>query len=245
MICWSYGGGIQSVAIGCLIRNGTLPVPDLAYIADTGRERKTTWQYLRDHMQSHLDVVGVTIQVIGHDMARRDLCDQSGLTLVPAYTAEGRKASFCSGEWKRDVAERWLRLQGVKECEQWLGFSIDEVRRAKKDHRNWCKLAFPLIDLFINRAMCRTIIAESGLPIPKKSRCYCCPHQSDEEWQEVRDDHEEWALACEVEKQINASDPEQSGLYLYAGRMPLETVERFSSGIGEPSRVCEGGNCFT
>lgn len=244
MICWSYGGGIQSVAIGCLIHQGTLPVPDLAYIADTGRERKTTWAYLHDHMQPFLDPLGLKIQIISHDLSTRDLFDPDGLTLMPAYTEEGRLASFCSGHWKRDVAERWLRLQGVKNGVQWLGFSIDEHRRAKQDHRPWLSLEFPLIDLFINRAMCRTIIAEAGLPIPKKSRCWCCPHQSDAEWQEVRDDPEEWGLALEVEKQINASDPEQSGLMLYQGRVPLE-MATFKTGETNEANLCNAGGCWT
>jgi hypothetical protein len=37
MITWSYGGGVQSVAIGVLIREGVLPKPDLAAIVDNGR----------------------------------------------------------------------------------------------------------------------------------------------------------------------------------------------------------------
>lgn len=53
-IVWSYGGGVQSAAIGVLIREGVLPVPDLAVIADTGRERRSTWEYLRRFMQPYL-----------------------------------------------------------------------------------------------------------------------------------------------------------------------------------------------
>ncbi len=246
MICWSFGGGIQSVAIGVLIRTGRLPVPDLAVIADTGRERRTTWEYLRDQMQPYLDSIGLTIQIAGHDLARVDLCDRSGLTLVPAFTEEGRLSAFCSGEWKRDVIERWLRLQGITECTSWIGFSIDEVWRvSKKDHRKWCRLEFPLIDLFINRAMCRQIIEDAGLPLPSKSRCYGCPHQNNEEWQEVRDDPVDWPKAVEMERQINASDPEQSNLFLYKGRVPLELATFSTSPDTTGSRPCEAGNCFT
>src|SRR5580693_9356902 len=97
--------------------------------------------------------------------------------------------------------------------------------------------------MWINRAMCQTIIQEAGLPIPSKSRCSCCPHQNDYEWKEVADHPEDWARAVEVERQINASDPEQSGLYLHKGRVPLRMAE--FGGADTESRPCEAGNCFT
>lgn len=243
MLTWSYGGGVQSVAIGCLIRAGRLPVPDLAAICDTGREVQSTWDYLRQHMQPHLDTIGLTVQVVPHSFARVDLYDKTGLTLMPAYTDEGRLASFCSGEWKRDAMERWLRVQGVKECTQWIGYSIDEARRVgKTDHRPWCHNEFPLIDLFINRARCLEIITEAGLPIPRKSRCWQCPHQNDQEWLEIKTDPKQWAAALALEKEINAHDPEKAGLYLYGGRVPLEMADFKSAPGGSP---CDGGHCFT
>ena len=51
---WSYGGGTQSAAIAALIVSGKLPVPDVAVIADTGREVSSTWDYLRDVVQPAL-----------------------------------------------------------------------------------------------------------------------------------------------------------------------------------------------
>ena len=246
MIAWSYGGGVQSVAIGVLIREGVLPVPDLAGIADTGRECQSTWDYLRDHMQPFLDPLGMKIEVAAHTFARVDLFDKSGLTLVPAYTEEGRLGAFCSGEWKRDAMERWLRSKGVKQCVQWIGYSADELWRVKKDHRSWCVNEFPLIDKFIDRGMCRLLIEKSGLPIPRKSRCWCCPHQDEAEWREVQANSEEWDKAISLEKQINASDPQQKGLFLWRGRKPLEMAD-FSSkaGLATPIRPCETGGCWT
>lgn len=43
---WMYGGGTQSIAIAALILQGKLPVPTWAVIADTGREKQSTWDYL-------------------------------------------------------------------------------------------------------------------------------------------------------------------------------------------------------
>jgi hypothetical protein len=246
MIAWSYGGGIQSVAIGVLIKAGELPMPDLAGIADTSREMQSTWDYLHNVMQPYLAEIGLTIEVVPHDLARVDLYDKTGLTLVPAWTDEGRLSAFCSGEWKRDVMERWLRLKGVKDCDSWIGYSIDELRRVpKKDHRHWCRLQFPLIDKMLTRAACRSIILAAGLPLPSKSRCWCCPHQDEEEWAEVQASPEEWAKAIALEKEINECDPEQKGLYLWAGRVPLEQADFGAAALRAPGRPCEATGCWT
>ena len=45
---WSYGGGTQTAAIAVLILQGRLPKPDIAVMADTGREIASTWDYLRN-----------------------------------------------------------------------------------------------------------------------------------------------------------------------------------------------------
>lgn len=258
-VAWSYGGGWQSVAIGVLIRQGELPRPDLAGIADTSREVGTTWEYLYGTMQPYLDPIGLKIEVVPHTLSRVDLFDKSGLTLIPAYTRtedgeglygmtyrEGRKAAFCSGEWKRDTMERWLRLKGVKECDQWIGYSIDEHWRIKSDHRPWCHLKHPLIDLRISRKQCGEIIQAAGLPLPKKSRCWCCPHQTPEEWQEIKARPDEFAAAVNLEKRINESDPDHGGdLFLYSGRVPLEMADFTTDAKGASGRPCVDGHCWT
>lgn len=264
MIAWSYGGGVQSVAIGVLIGEGALPVPDLAGIADTSRERRTTWDYLRDHMQPYLDRKGVSlkIEVVPHSLSRVDLYAKDGLTLVPAYTRtvslintlfgedarviDGRLPPYCSGEWKRDTMLRWYRSKGVEQCVQWIGYSTDERRRVGPDRQKWCASAYPLIERGISRDMCARIIEGAGLPLPRKSRCWCCPHQTAEEWQEVRADPQEWAAAVRLEQEINESDPQQAGLFLYSGRVPLPLAD-FATDVGTltPSKPCEMGHCWT
>lgn len=260
-VSMSYGGGWQSVAMCVLVAEGKLPRPDLIGIADTGREVGSTWEYLHAVMTPYLARVGLVVEIVPHSLARVDLCDKSGLTLMPAYTRtedgmglfgdmtykEGRLAAFCSGEWKRDVMERWLRLKGAKKAEQWIGYSLDEVWRVKADHRPWCKLRHPLIELRITRQMCGQIIQAAGLPTPKKSRCYCCPHQTPEEWREVKERPDDFAAAVGVEKLVNATDPDHGGeLYLYSGRVPLSMATfEGDEGSGLASRPCEVGGCWT
>ncbi len=249
MISWSCGGGVQSVAIGVLIRQGVLPRPDLSAIADTGRERRATWTYLRDHLQTYLDPVGVKVEVIPHAMASADLYNaKTGLTLMPAYTEEGRLPAYCSGWWKRDVFERWLRSRGVREATFWLGFSLDELHRATgKAHRDWLQPAYPLIDLRLSRGQCLRLIEAAGLPRPPKSRCWQCPHQNAEEWREVQADPEEWALAVALDEEIRANDPtERGGLFLHSSRVPLAMADLTEPEADEPLfRACQDAGCFT
>jgi hypothetical protein len=45
-VVWSCGGGgVQRAAIAALIASGELPKPDVAAMADTGREASETWRY--------------------------------------------------------------------------------------------------------------------------------------------------------------------------------------------------------
>lgn len=244
-IAWSYGGGVQSVAIAVLIKEGVLPKPDLAVIADTGRERRTTWQYLDGMVRPYLAPTGVEIRIASHSLATKDLYAPDGLTLMPAYTEEGRLPTYCSVEWKRRVVNRWLREQGVEDCDCWIGYSIDELRRvSEKDAVKWCRQRFPLIDRMINRAMCRRIIEGAGLPVPKKSRCYQCPHQDADEWAETLADPIDGPLAVACDEEVRANDPEGTGLYLHYSRVPLRLVGS-GGGIATPLAPCDGGYCWT
>jgi hypothetical protein len=60
---WSFGGGVQSVAIAALVTLERLPMPDLIVIADTGREVGSTW-ITCDLMRAR----GFKIEVASHDL---------------------------------------------------------------------------------------------------------------------------------------------------------------------------------
>ena len=244
-LVWSYGGGIQTAAIAVLVREGVLPKPDLTVIADTGREKQTTWDYLDGVMRPYLREIGIEIHIAPHTLATVDLYSHQGKLLIPAYTKEGKFPTYCAGEWKREVVSRWLRLQGVEQCNMWIGYSADETSRVSdKDRREWIAQQFPLIDRLINRAMCFGLIRGAGLPVPQKSRCWGCPHQNDEEWQEVAANPEEWGKAVELDRQIREAD-EMDGLFLHSSRVPLEMADLHGKGILPPSRPCETGMCWT
>jgi hypothetical protein len=246
-IAWSCGGGKQSVAIAVLIGEGALPVPDYAGIVDTSREVQSTWDYLRDVLNPYLlRKRGFEVQRVPHTFARVDMYDKDGLPLVPAYTAEGRLAAFCSGEWKRDAFERWLRSLGVEQATMWIGYSLDEKHRATgKAHRSWLQPAYPLIERRLNLGACIRIIEAAGLPVPHKSRCFGCPHQDAEEWAEVAANPEEWAAAVRLDEEIRQRDPQGKGLYLHSSRVPLAMADLAVDDAVPLFRGCQDAGCFT
>lgn len=184
----NYGGGTQTAAMCVLVAQGKLPMPDYVIAADTGREMPTTWEYADRYMRPLLATVGLDLHIAPHTLATCDLYSGNGDLLVPVYTPTGKFSTFCSSEWKREVVRRYARrvLGTGTDLTNWIGFSLDEVRRVKGDEGR----RYPLIDLMLTGADCQAIILAAGLPLPRKSRCWMCPHQHNAEWREVRADPE-------------------------------------------------------
>jgi hypothetical protein len=83
----SYGGGRQTVAMCVLIEQGRLPRPDRIVIADTGREKSSTWEYLSEVVQPRMQHVGLTVEIAPRSLAYVDLYAHNGDLLLPVYTA--------------------------------------------------------------------------------------------------------------------------------------------------------------
>jgi len=243
MILWSYGGGVQSVAIGVLIQRGELPKPDFAVIADTGREVQSTWIYLDSIMQGFLGTINLKIErVRAGDYATVDLYRNDDL-LIPAFTRRnnrvGRLPTYCSNEWKRRVIMRWARSQGIEKADMWLGISRDEAERMKPSDVQWLTHVYPLIDFGLNRIQCRELILRAGLPMPNKSRCWMCPHQNKKEWQTLSD--EDTRRATDFDESIREHDPH---VFIHYSGLPL------SQALNEPATqmafdACDSGFCWT
>ena len=56
-----------------------------------------------------------------------------------------------------------------------VGIAADETERALPSPAKNYRIEYPLIDLGLDRAACRKVIADAGLPVPIKSGCLCCP----------------------------------------------------------------------
>lgn len=245
---WSCGGGTQSAAIAALIVQGRLPKPDFSFIIDTKRERASTWRYYKDVLAPAMQSVDVSLTRVDRDLFTEvDLYSRDDKELMlPVYTVpNGKLSAYCSGEWKRDVAMRYMRRTlELESVVNWIGYSTDEMRRVSTPRRKWCQLRYPLIeDVPMNRNGCKALIESMGWPPAPRSSCFMCPHHSDEEWQDIKDtDPEDFARAVDLEREIRGRD---GGVYLSPRRIPLQQINfKDQMSLEYKGSDCTGG-CFT
>lgn len=247
---WSYGGGTQSAAIAALIVAGKLPKPDVAVIANTGRESSATWDYLKNVIQPALDF---PIHIIPHsfDGTGYNTVDLWGgkdgeTMLIPAYTSQnggGMLRGYCSVEWKRRPVQRWCKENGFDGGDVWIGFSTDEMERCRTYNPNdkW-RHVYPLIDLRMNRGDCIAEVERMGWPAPPRSACWMCPYRSDHEWRDIKNNApEDFARAVAFERGIRKRDEHA---YLHKSMRPIDEVD-FADRPDLFAKPCDSGFCFT
>lgn len=103
IVIWAWGGGVQTIALLCLIAKGELPKPELAIMADTGRERASTWRYHEQYALPLLKKLDISFEIASHELATVDFYAGNGDLLLPVYTEIGKLPTFCSNEWKKRV----------------------------------------------------------------------------------------------------------------------------------------------
>lgn len=243
---WSYGGGTQTAAIAVMILQGKLPKPDIAVIADTGREIASTWEYLHNVVQPALDAIGVTVQIAPHELSKVDLYAHNGDLLIPAYTSQGdggKLPTYCSNEWKKHVIRRWLRKQDINDCDVWLGISTDEIERMKPSGLNWYRHVYPLIEIVpTSRVNCAALVESFGWPSPPKSRCWMCPNQSPLMWSDMRRHQpDEFEKAAVFEIEMQKSDP---NVWLNKAMIPLHEAVDITDKQPSLFDGCDSGYCF-
>ena len=239
---FSYGGGRQGIAICSLLVQGKLPKPDAIVIADTSREKSSTWEYMQNVTGPAMRAIGLEIEVAPHSLSTTDLYAHNGDLQIPVFTSpSGKMETFCSGEWKRRVVQRWCRQKwGKEDVRVWIGFSTDELNRVNQSNEKWYTHHFPLIeDVRMSSADCVALVQNMGWPTPPRSSCWMCPHMSDQEWKELP--VKEFAKAKQLEFEIRRKD---DGVYFHRARRPLGEIafdaqgDLFDSG-------CNSGYCFT
>lgn len=246
---WASGGGTQSAAIAALIVLGRLPKPDLAVIADTGREQSTTWAYQEQVTAPALAAVGVEVhRVAAKDFATVDLYGGKGRDklLIPVFTDQsgdiGKLPAYCSNEWKRRVVRRWATQQGVQGADMWLGISIDEMQRLSFSSGKWHH-RFPLVEQRMRRWDCERLVeVEMGWPKAPRSSCWMCPNHTQEEWRDIRDNKPaDWQAAVRFDREIRRRDPHA---FLHSDCVPLDQADLDDRNGVLFGHVCQSGHCF-
>lgn len=208
IITWSYGGGVQSVAIAVLIKQGRLPLPEYIGMADTGYERQAVWEYNKKYTFPMLAELGTPVDIIPHTYSTVDIEAKNGDLLLPVFTDDGGKLpTFCSNEWKKRVYSRRLRdldYGPKRPVIKWLGFSLEEYDRMKPETVKWITNEFPLLlgyGIRYRRHELEKLIVGFGWPLPPSSACDFCPNRADPTWQEIKDNEPEtWKNAVRRDK---------------------------------------------
>lgn len=242
----NYGGGWQTTGILVLIKQGKLPRPDRIIIADTGREKKSTWRYLEGTARPQMREIGREIEIAPRSLAYVDLYGHNGELLLPVYTKTGKLSAFCSTEWKARVIDRYIRLLAGPPASgrtHWIGFTYDERRRIKGEEGRW----YPLVEMMLTKADIRQIIRAAGWPDPMPSACWMCANMSNEEWRSVRDnDPADFEAACRLDEEIREQDIFNggTGVWLHHSRVPLREADLEAEDRREAGRQCGLGMCF-
>lgn len=244
MNVWSYGGGTQSAAIAVLILRGWLPWPDMIVMADTSREVTETWEYLERIVRP----AGFDVQVIPHSYASWDIVRGDGAILLPAFTRlngrVGKMPTWCSNDWKRYPIQRWLREQGVDDCDVWLGMSTDEMERMKISSLKWYRHVYPLIEMVpTSRYKCVRLVEQYGWPTPPRSRCWMCPNMSPREWKDLKHKYpDDFQKAVDLEQELHKTDKD---IYLHELGIPLDVAITQSERQSDMFDGCDSGYCWT
>ena len=233
-IIWSYGGGVQSIAILVLIIQGRLPKPDRVVMADTGRERQAVWDYADEVVKPAMARIGLELEVIPHSYSVVDLMGHNGDLLIPVFfkngDTPGKLPTFCSDKWKQRPVRRYLREHGYgpkNPVIQWFGMSLDEVGRMKKSDVKWLENYYPLCQdetVRMRRHECRLLIEKHGWPQPPSSACWMCPNRDNHTWQQMKDNEpDDFNKAVRFEKVINGAG--WGDIYLHHDIVPLDEVD--------------------
>lgn len=260
----SLGGGVQSSTLALMVAHGELPRVDGCVFADTHWEPEAVYAHL-DWLEREVSraphpfpVHRVSAGDLRHAVMTKEDVQGSGYSPIPSHVAgKGMRKRVCTTHYKIRPIEKFLRARyaprvGKEYVEQWMGISLDEVRRMKDSHTKWIHNVFPLIERRMSRAAClewfKRRYRHRALV---KSACIGCPYHSRAYWRALRRRApREFADAVAVEQAMQEMDRRENNKisYLHADAIPLAQAVP----DGEDNQLplfggddeC-GGHCFT
>ena len=267
----AHGGGVQSTAVLVLSAQGRVDFPHHIFCnVGEDSENPETLRYIHEVSMPYAEAHGIRfteLRRIKRDGTFESLYESmtkpgSRQMNIPVRTGIGGPPGVrvCTGKWKMDPLQKWLREQGCTPEDRavvGLGFSADEIQRANPNKARPLEISeFPLLDLGLRRSDCLKIVADEGLPSPSKSACYFCPLRRPQHWAEMRRDHPDlFEKAAALEERINTGRPGRPTVYLSA-HGPLRAIGPAQDTLfdtagfgGEPGgdefeNGCDEGRCF-
>ena len=264
----SYGGGVQSTALGVLAALGKIDFDTLLFsnVGDDSEHpatldyvRGVAFPYFRDHGLRCEELRRVKRDGSEETLWGRLMKDGSRSLPIPVRMSNGAPGNrSCTADFKIKVIGKWLKANGASEdnpATVAIGISTDEVERAGRGRNEPYEFrVYPLLDLGLDRSACQRVIADAGLPVPPKSACFFCPFHRPSEWQRLAiEEPELFSASVKLERTLNerremlGKDP----VWLTRFNKPLDEViddnqqtlfNSTGSDIGEAG--CDEGVCF-
>lgn len=248
----SLGAGVQSSALLILAARGDLPPLDGAIFSDTGWEPASVYAHLDRLEEEVAKPAGIPIYRVGTGNIRNDALNPAArFATIPLHIrnpdgSDGIARRQCTSEYKLKPIKKQVReLLGYPHpnripvgvyAEQWIGISTDERDRAldkngdlKEGDVLFSRSRFPLLELGMDRALCRTLLTAEGFAETPKSACIGCPFHTNAHWRMIRESPEDWADAVDFDARIRkgsaratAQGQELRGeAFLHRARVPL------------------------
>ena len=262
---FSYGGGVQSTAALVLAAQHQLPYRTFLFCnVGEDSENPDTLTYFRTialpYAQQH-DLTMIELHRVMRTGERETVYGRLtrpgsrsiGIPVRMSNGAPGNRA--CTLDFKIRVVARWLKEYGATKdvpATVGLGISLDEWQRMRTDsgipHE---RLAYPLIELRLDRAACVQLIRDAGLPVPPKSSCWFCPYHSLATWQAMRQTRPDlFYKAVALEQHVNQKRAQlgRDAVWFSAKCKPLEKVTSSLTQSrlfeNEDTEMCESGYCM-
>jgi 3'-phosphoadenosine 5'-phosphosulfate sulfotransferase (PAPS reductase)/FAD synthetase len=263
---FSFGGGVQSMAVLVLQAQGKLPEAYDAFVfANVGEdsENPATLAYVENVAKPFAEKHGIKFIEVQKRRRNGELDTlyqfvhrEKNSVSLPIRMANGAPGNRnCTGTFKINVIDRWIKKAGYSHSIIGIGISTDEFLRARdeqwhaSDYGVQKRREHPLITLRLNRAQCQQIIQEAGLPLPPKSACWWCPFKKRTEWIELRrTDPPLFWKAVYLEQYINAKRAlmGRDRVYFHPSLKPLDqaTGQQLALFTEYEMDACESGYCM-
>jgi len=182
----SMGFGVNSVALYLLLLDQGVEFE--AIYVDHGADSPETAEYVKLFCDKY------PVTILKPDAGTREgerfdnLYDYCHFKkIVPSV-----KHRWCTDRFKVRVVHKYVD----KPCWMHIGIDAGEAKRAKISTKQGVEHRWVLIENGINREGCKKLIADHGLPVPRKSGCWFCPYQSDAQLRILRREHPD--LICKL-----------------------------------------------
>ena len=225
----SLGAGVQSSTMALMAAHGEIEIPDCAIFADTQWEPKAVYDWLAWlEKQLPFPVYRVTRGSLREEALKAHTNERS--VSIPWMMENGIGARQCTNDFKVVPLRRKMReLLGTSnrsaKVRVMIGISLDEAHRAKPSRNNWQIHEWPLLDKRMTRSDCLAWMERKGYPLPPKSSCLGCPYHSDQQWQEIKKNKDEWEDIIMIDKFIRNQPKFRKQQFMHRSLKPIDEVQ--------------------